>query len=272
MQRYWKSVTGYYHVAARGTGKQIIFENDDDRWDFLNLLKSCSKEKGVTVIAWCLMSNYVHLVLADFDDQMSSMLQKLLTNYARRFNKRTGRSGHLFQNRFDRRSLDTDAHLLAAIRYVHANPQNAGMCMLQYYRWSSYREYLRMFDGEPPLGFSDPTIVGSLWSGKADFISFSSKLPGDDPAIIHPTDETEIERYEAAERLVFSLGYSLDMLKTLPPADRNKALFVLNDAEYSTREVERYTGISRSTVSRVVRAYVDVKSKAEELTLARDKP
>lgn len=143
MQRVWRTVTGFYHVCARGVGKQLIFEGDEDRWEFLELMRECCREAGVTVIAWCLMGNHVHLVLADYEDAMSAAMHRLLLTYARRFNKRTGRTGHLFQNRFDRRSLDTDRYLMAAIRYVHANPQEAGIALIERYPWSSFAEYLR---------------------------------------------------------------------------------------------------------------------------------
>lgn len=57
MQRVWRTVTGFYHVCARGTGKQLIFEGDEDRWEFLELMRECCREEGVTVIAWCLMGH-----------------------------------------------------------------------------------------------------------------------------------------------------------------------------------------------------------------------
>lgn len=59
MQRVWRTVTGFYHVCARGTGKRLIFEGDEDRWEFLELMRECCREEGVTVIAWCLMGNHV---------------------------------------------------------------------------------------------------------------------------------------------------------------------------------------------------------------------
>ena len=52
MQRVWRTVTGFYHVCARGTGKQFIFEGDEDRWEFLELLRECCREEGGTGIAW----------------------------------------------------------------------------------------------------------------------------------------------------------------------------------------------------------------------------
>lgn len=165
MQRVWRTVTGFYHVCARGTGKRLIFEGDDDRWEFLELMRECCREEGVTVIAWCLMGNHVHLVLADYEDRMSAAMHRLLLTYARRFNKRTGRTGHLFQNRFDRRSLDTDWQVMEAIRSVHADPQEVGVSLIERYPWSSFPEHLRAYDGDvadAARGFSDPSCVLEL--------------------------------------------------------------------------------------------------------------
>lgn len=148
MQRVWRTVTGFYHVCARGTGKQLIFEGDEDRWEFLELMRECCRKAGVTVIAWCLMGNHVRLVLADYEDAMSAAMHRLLLTYARRFNKRTGRTGHLFQNRFDRRSLDTDWQVMEAIRSVHADSQEAGISLIERYPWSSFAEHLRAYDGD----------------------------------------------------------------------------------------------------------------------------
>ena len=83
MQRVWRTVTGFYHVCARGTGKQLIFEGDEDRWEFLELMRECCRKAGVTVIAWCLMGNHVRLVLADYEDAMSAAMHRLLLTYAR---------------------------------------------------------------------------------------------------------------------------------------------------------------------------------------------
>ena len=160
MQRVWRTVTGFYHVSARGTGKQIIFETDDDRWEFLELMRDCCRDAGVTVVAWCLMSDHVHLVLADYEDAMSAAMQRLLLTYARRFNKRTGRTGCLFRDRFERRSLDTDWQVMEAVRSVHANPQEVGIALIERYPWSSFAEYLRAYGNDMTRGF--PTRLACL--------------------------------------------------------------------------------------------------------------
>lgn len=254
MQRVWRTVTGFYHVCARGTGKQLIFEGDEDRWEFLELMRECCREAGVTVIAWCLMGNHVDLVLSDYEDTMSAAMQRLLLTYARRFNKRTGRTGHLFQNRFDRRSLDTDRYLMAAIRYVHANPQEAGIALIERYPWSSFAEYLRAYDNDTTRGFSDPSCVLELFGSAEGFIAYSLSTPdGSEPALCD-MKETEWERHAFADKMAKSLGVPLCGVKAAPPARRDTVIVGLHDAGFTVRQIERYTGIGKSTVSRIVRA------------------
>lgn len=266
MQRVWRTVTGFYHVCARGAGKQLIFEGDEDRWEFLELMCECCREAGVTVIAWCLMGNHVHLVLADYEDAMSAAMHRLLLTHARRFNKRTGRTGHLFQNRFDRRSLDTDWQVMEAIRSVHADPQEAGISLIERYPWSSFAEHLRAYDGDAAdvaRGFSDPSCVLELFGSAEGFIAYSLSTPdGSEPALCD-MKETEWERHAFADTMAKSLGVPLNELKTVAPSRRDRIIFALHDGGNTVREIERYTGISKSTVSRIARAYVRVKAQAE---------
>ena len=263
MQRVWRTVTGYYHVSARGIGKQTIFENDDDRQEFLELMRDCCRDRDVTVVAWCLMSDHVHLVLADYEDGMSAAMQRLLLTYVRRFNKRTGRTGRLFQNRFDRRALDTDRHLMAAIHHVHANPQEAGLGLIERYPWSSFAEYLRAFDNDARMGFSDPSAVLELFGSAEDFIAYSLEMPDDSDPMIRDMDETEWERRAFADKMARRLGVPLKELKTVAPVRRDAIIYALHEAGYTVRDIERYTGIGKSTVSRIARSFARIKDQKE---------
>ena len=49
------SLTGYYHVFDRGNSKQIIFEDDSDRYRFLSDISDRFARHKVAVLAWCLM-------------------------------------------------------------------------------------------------------------------------------------------------------------------------------------------------------------------------
>ena len=85
---------------------------------------------------------------------------------------------------------------------------------------------------------------------------------GADP-VIHDMEETEWERRAYADKMAKRLGVPLNELKTVAPSQRDGIIFALHDGGYTVREIERYTGISKSTVSRIVRAYAQVRARTE---------
>lgn len=247
-------------------GGQLIFESDEDRWEFLGLMRECCCDAQVTIVAWCLMSDYVDLVLLDYEDKMSAAMQRLLLTYARRFNKRTGRAGCLFRERFERRSLDTDWQVMEAIRSVHADPQEAGVSLIERYPWSSFAEHLRAYDSDAAdatRGFSDPSCVLELFDSAEGFIAHSLSTPEGGEPTLRDMKETEWERYAFADKLAKGLGVPLRGVKAAPPARRDTVIVGLHDAGFTVRQIERYTGIGKSTVSRIVRAYAQVDAQTE---------
>jgi len=74
------------------------------------------------------MGTHYHLVLAASRERLSHGMRRLNGAYARRFNKRHGRRGHLFDERFASFAIEDDRHLGAAIDYVLQNPVKAGLC------------------------------------------------------------------------------------------------------------------------------------------------
>ena len=100
--------------------------------------------------------------------------------------------------------------------------------------------------------------------GSADgFIAYSLATPDGADPVIHDMDETEWERHAFADKMAKGLGVPLDRLKAAPPAQRDGIVFALHEAGYTVRQIERYTGISKSTVSRIVRAYAQVRARTE---------
>ena len=137
-----KSSSGYYHVMARGSGGQLLFECGEDYAVFLESLGSCADEHSVSLIAYCLMPNHVHLLVRDGDDGLGEMMRSLLSGYAQSYNKRTGHVGHVFQQRFKSCPVESDEYLLQLVRYIHENPAKAGICKAEEYWRNSYHEYV----------------------------------------------------------------------------------------------------------------------------------
>lgn len=153
---------GIHHVTARGNDRMPIFRCDRDRASMLSLIGEASERHRCRVLAYCLMTNHVHLTLQDHDGELSKALKHINGVYAQRFNLRHGRSGHLFEGRFWNSLLESDSYLATATEYVHRNPVEAGMVTLpEDYRWSSYRAYAGLSKGE---SFLDQRLVLGLYS------------------------------------------------------------------------------------------------------------
>jgi REP element-mobilizing transposase RayT len=127
----------------RGIGRSVIFEDDQDRHDFVSRVGLLAQETGTRIVAWALMRNHVHLLLFSGPPGISKFMRRLLTGYALRYNLRHRRNGHLFQNRYKSIVCEEGSYLLELVRYIHLNPLRAGQVKsleeLDQYAWSGHR-------------------------------------------------------------------------------------------------------------------------------------
>lgn len=137
-------VAGYpHHVVQRGHNRNAVFCEPADYEFYLTNLIEWKAHYDVAVYAWCLMTNHVHLILSPRNEGLaiSALMRRLSARQARYVNRLERRSGSLWGGRFKCSIVDTDAYLLACMRYVDLNPVNAGLCKHPAdYRWSSYRQ------------------------------------------------------------------------------------------------------------------------------------
>ncbi len=238
------SESGYYHVVLKANGGQLLFETDADRRAFLSILAYVAEKSELGIHAWCLMGNHVHLLLSDREGNLSVAMQVLAATYARRFNSRAGRDGAVFQPRFYSSPIEDDGYLLSAVHYIHANPQNAGICAAADYPWSSYHEYL----GQPTL--SDTALVLDLLGGRGGFIEFSSAPDQRSYRFEGPTRVAADEMYDLAVGALD--GRDPTDLKRLPPEERNAGLESLREAGLSLRQIQMVSGIGYRTVQRIL--------------------
>jgi putative transposase len=114
-----------HHIIARGIERRRIFEDNQDRYDFLKNLGLVLEQTETACFAWSLMSNHFHLLLRTGSVPIARVMQRLLTGHAIRYNGRHQRHGHLFQNRYKSILCQEDCYLLELVRYIHLNPLRA---------------------------------------------------------------------------------------------------------------------------------------------------
>lgn len=131
-----------YHVHSRGNNHAPIFLDDADREAFLQLLREVKAEFGLRLYAYVLMADHFDLLLETPNGDLGKAMQRLNQSYTRAFNRRHGRTGHLFENRYKCRLVQRERYLMQMIRYLHLSPVTAGVAAAAAeYPHSSHAEY-----------------------------------------------------------------------------------------------------------------------------------
>jgi putative transposase len=128
-----------HHVWTHAVAGSDLFLDVDDRRDLVARLSAVFADGGARCLGWTLMSNHFHAVVKPGHQRLGTLMQRVLTGYAMRFNGRSGRRGVLLQGRYGSRPLRDETDLLVVIRYVLRNPIAAGMLRsveaLERYPW-----------------------------------------------------------------------------------------------------------------------------------------
>ncbi len=66
-----------YHVTARGDRREDIFEDNEDRQVFLQILEQVIVQFNWLCYAWCLMDNHYHLLIQTPDGNLSKGMRQL---------------------------------------------------------------------------------------------------------------------------------------------------------------------------------------------------
>jgi len=219
MKRKFPFVVGkIYHIYNRGVAKCSIYHQDADRWRFLqglclfndvesasNILWRLEKSRGeltlgvlkeyllnqgkerkplTRILAYCLMPNHFHLLIEEIQKGgISKFMQKLSQGYARYFNNKYQRIGHLWQDRFKNVLVENDRYLLYLLVYINVlNPAELiepnwkergiknikkALEFAEKYQWSTHQEYL----GKRKSLIIDKGILGEILSTPKEYLS-----------------------------------------------------------------------------------------------------
>ena len=232
-----------YHVVARGVGRQLIFEDDADRAAYTDLLYGQARKRGAEIVAHALVENHTHAVVQVPYERLGAFMKVVLGAYARSFNRRHERTGHLLEGPFHSEPINDDTYLLTVVRYVHQNPLKAGLAGGLLYPWSSYGRYL--------AGDGSPLVMGLLGSTDA-FVRFheapGTLCDGVRPPLPRGTARNAEALIDAARE---ALGADPSTVKGVPREQRDASLRLLVETGFSVRQVELVTGVSHATVQRV---------------------
>lgn len=148
----------YYHIYNRGNNSENLFLEKRNYPYFLSLYQKHIAPVTDT-FAYCLLRNHFHVAgrIKTEDEYLEYLKQtsqvsettkkfnpsqafsNFFNAYAKSINKGYGRTGSLFQERFGRIPVTSDAYFMTLIFYIHYNPQKHGFVEdFRDWQWSSY--------------------------------------------------------------------------------------------------------------------------------------
>ncbi|MCA0295306.1 MAG: transposase [Actinobacteria bacterium] len=240
-----RAASGIYHVMMRGVNRDAIFLEDRDCVRFLECLALAKAPSGCQVLGYCLMPNHVHLMLREVGEPISEVVKRLGIRYAGWFNKKYGRVGHLFQDRFRSVPVEDDAQVITLLRYIWNNPVEAKLVdAAEDYPWSSRRL----------LGRNSPVLDGaSLTHLLTDEVLAEIARPAAPRPVFRPAGRTaRFTDAEAEELLRHASGAeSLTEFAHLDPWMQAAAIRALRTRSVPYDQIARLTGLSATRVRRI---------------------
>jgi len=272
-----------YHVIVRGNQRQKTFVNPADYQNYLEKLAAYRRRYDVTVYAYCLMPNHVHLLLECGRIPLGKFMQGLQQSYTQYFNRKHRKVGHLFQGRYKAILCQKDAYLMELVRYIHLNPVRSRLVgSSEAYPYSGDGAYRR----GKPTEVVDPGLVLKMLGGSrgyGQFVreglkeghreeyyelrgqrflgeeEFGERLKRDYGG--EPTPERKPGIEVVAERLALGLKVHGEELRApnrgrAASHKRTLVAYVLvRRAGYKVEEVARYFGRDATTISSLLSRY-----------------
>lgn len=260
-----------YHITARGDRQEAIYEDDTDRWLFLDILGDTVADFNWLVHAHCLMTNHYHLLVETPDGNLSAGMRQLNGVYTQRSNRKHGRVGHVFQGRYKAILVDRAPYLLEAARYVVLNPVRAGMvAQAQDWPWSSYRATAGQ--DAPPRWLATDALLSAFGATRAEAIQGYANFVAEGMKAAPLWDKLQRQVYLGDADFVarmLSMAVQSPTLEVqrrflrVPLAeivashpDRDPAIVAAHaTGQYSYAEIAAYFGLHFTTIGRVVRRF-----------------
>lgn len=244
------SSTGIYHIMLRRINKENIFEDEEDHEKFIQILERYKEKTDYKLYAYCLMGNHIHMLIRIKDANLGNLMKKITVSFVVWYNKKYLRTGSLFQERYKSEPVETKSYFLGVLRYIHQNPTKAKIVTkLKDYKWSSYNEYIlkqRITDIDFPLDMFDPVRTIAIEA----FIAFHEI-------------ESNFTSFEANKKIKYTDAQAIELVKEycglehcsefkfMDKKRRNVLIRGLRNSGFSSSQLSRITGLSKTTILRV---------------------
>lgn len=208
-----------YHIFNRGIDQRPIFEDPQSKYFFLKCIRKSLSIYTVDIYAYCLMDNHFHLLIHGELSEIAKFMRDIQGRFGIVYNSHHNRLGRVFQNVYKSRAVNNKRYLLGVLRYIHKNPENAGMNVSIYsYPFASLHEYMNPQSKNLILSKNAFELFSQDFGSKKDFINFHKFQ---DVVIYDDIDEDCQSQLAAIEQLALSAIQKHFSINSWEEAKRN---------------------------------------------------
>ncbi|MDP4090570.1 MAG: transposase [Bacillota bacterium] len=176
-----KNDVGIYHIMVRSISDVPLFRDSKDKERYLQLIRKYKQVFLFRLYAYCLMSTHAHLAIDSCGADISKIMKSINQSYSAYFNKKYKRHGHVFQDRFKSKLVDTEDYVMTLSVYIHNNPSDIAKYekCVEKYRYSSLGIYLGILQDK--LEILDMDYILGHFSSKKDnarksYLEFTNRI------------------------------------------------------------------------------------------------
>lgn len=115
---------GYaWHITHRCHKGEFLLKFERDRRDWVGWLFEAKKRYRLHVLDYTVTSSHIHLLVLDKGkrDTIPRAMQLIAGRTAQEFNRRKGRKGAFWGDRYYATAVETNQHLIACLTYIDLN-------------------------------------------------------------------------------------------------------------------------------------------------------
>ena len=130
------------HIYQRTVSGFNIFYSAEDFLIFYTIVSVYARRYDIVLLGLCQMIDHIHLLGSSRNlESMSKFISAYTSRFVKEFNRRTGRTGHLFEKEYGSAIKRETKKVRSAIAYLFNNPVEKMLCTrAEEYRWN-YLEY-----------------------------------------------------------------------------------------------------------------------------------
>lgn len=138
------------HIYQRTVSGFNIFYSAEDFLVFYTLVSVYARRYDIVLLGLCQMIDHIHLLGTSRNlESMSRFISAYTSQYVKEFNRRTGRTGKLFEKEYGSAIKKEIKKIRSAIAYLFNNPVEKMLCAkAEEYRWN-YLKYYGEFNMKP---------------------------------------------------------------------------------------------------------------------------